>query len=228
MRASFPESLHPRQQRRQLLLRQHCSDKLIAGEDHRLSVDDRRTFVRIGRQLPDDLEGVLVDPELEFARDGAPERRPLLQGEVSNLQFVICVAHVLAVSTHLETPDVVVQHRILRRSLRRHDARRSLGIARQATQREASVDGDDVGVCAEEVKIRRTSSGEILRAGIVVRDARFVDELIERRRCGCSSEFENTPRDSSNEALDARLTDGVVRHGVSERNAELAEQMRRD
>ena len=97
VRASFPESPHPRQQRRQLLLRQHCSDKLIAGEDHRLSVDDRRTFVRVGRQLPDDLEGVLVDPELEFARDRAPERRPLLQDEITDLQFGVCIAYILAV-----------------------------------------------------------------------------------------------------------------------------------
>ena len=70
----LPDHLHPSQQRLQLLDLQRCSHQLAAGEDRQLAVEHALTMERIRRQLPNDLERVLIDAELQFAGNGAPEQ----------------------------------------------------------------------------------------------------------------------------------------------------------
>ena len=153
VRASFSQSAHPFQERLQLVSRERRPHELISRKDNRLSIDNRHTLERVRRYFADDLERILVEPELQLSWNRPPERSAFLKSELSDLQFVIRVADILLLSTHLKPPDVVVEDRILRRSLGGDNACRRPRVARQAAEREASIRIDDVGVGAEEVEI---------------------------------------------------------------------------
>ena len=104
----LPDHLHPSQQRLQLLDLQRRSHQLAAREDRQLAVEDALTSEGIRREFPDDLKRVLIHTELEFTGNRAPERRPLLEDKIADLQLVVGVAGILSISALNEAANIIM------------------------------------------------------------------------------------------------------------------------
>ena len=75
---------HTGDERAQLLRGEESLDKMVAGEDKDLIVDDRADFEGICRYFRDDFEGVFVYLELQLSRASGPIDSALFENSISN------------------------------------------------------------------------------------------------------------------------------------------------
>ena len=127
-----------------------------------------------------------------------PKNCSFFENAIPDFQTVVSIACRLFFPPLDESPDVVRQHGLLRRSLGVNNLTSGFGIARQTGKRDTAVDIDQIGVGAEEVQIGWAPASQVVCGSVVVLNACFADELLE----GCAWRIRLQLEDASRDCAD--------------------------